>query len=55
MTCDNCEKEDGSRVAYFRWGIANVGFIGCPKHVEEIFEVLREYQRKEYKKECAKR
>lgn len=50
MACENCDKEDGSRVAYFRWGTASIGFIGCPKHVEEIFKVLREHQRKELNK-----
>jgi len=45
MSCDECDQaeEEGS-IAYFRWGKANVGFIGCPKHIKEIFNVLRGFQ-----------
>lgn len=28
-------------VAYFRWKVADIGMIGCLKHLTEIFEVLR--------------
>ena len=42
MSCVDCEKEDGSRVAYFRWGTANVGLIGCPKHLKEIIDCLNQ-------------
>ena len=40
MSCPNCEKEDGSRVAYYRWGTANIGLIGCPKHIKEVLDYL---------------
>ena len=51
MTCKECEKfqEKGNSVYYFRWDIANVGFIGCEKHIGEIFTVLRNHK-KEIKK-----
>ena len=41
MSCPDCEKEDGSRVAYYRWGTANIGLIGCPKHLKEVMDYLR--------------
>jgi hypothetical protein len=41
VNCENCEKEDGSKIAYFRWGTANIGLIGCPKHVKEVLDFLK--------------
>jgi len=40
MSCSECEKEDGSRDAYYRWGVANIGLIGCPKHLKEVIDYL---------------
>lgn len=40
MSCPNCEKETGERVAWYRWGVANIGLIGCPKHVKEVLDYL---------------
>jgi hypothetical protein len=37
----DCEKETGERIAYIRWGTANIGLIGCQKHLKEIIEYLR--------------
>ena len=47
MSCEDCDKRhDGSEgVAYYRWGIANVGMLGCDKHLREIFDALNEAQR----------
>ena len=40
MSCELCDQETGERIAYYRWGTANVGMLGCDKHLREIFEVL---------------
>lgn len=45
MGCENCEKEDGSQIAYYRWGRANIGMIGCKEHLREIFDVLSKHQK----------
>ncbi len=48
MSCEECEKRQNEPgVAYYRWGKANVGMIGCDKHLREIFDVLSKYQRKQ--------
>ena len=47
MACEDCEKaEEDGRVAYVRWGPANIGLIGCDEHVREVLDVLNEHQRK---------
>ena len=46
MSCNNCDiHQEGGLVAYYRWGIANVGIMGCPEHVKEIIDVLNADQR----------
>ncbi len=46
MSCENCEKENGNGegIAYYRWKNANIGMMGCNKHLREIFKVLNENQ-----------
>ena len=46
MGCKDCEEHNEGQkgVAYFRWKNANIGMMGCPKHLKEIFEVLRKAQ-----------
>lgn len=45
MSCDECDRnEENGMIAYYRWGKATVGFIGCDEHLKEIFEVLNKYQ-----------
>ena len=43
MSCPDCEKfaKEGN-VYWYRWGIANIGFICCEKHFLEIREKLEE-------------
>lgn len=48
MSCENRDKAEEIGIAYFRWGRANIGMIGCPEHLKEVFDVLREYQNKAY-------
>jgi len=50
MSCNDCEKfEEEGNIAYYRWGTANVGMIGCKKHLREIFNALDETQNEESK------
>lgn len=47
MSCDECDKyEHDGKIVYFRWGVANIGLIGCPKHLKEVMAVIREHQNK---------
>lgn len=34
MSCKNCDDQKG--VAYYRLGNANVGLIGCDRHLNEL-------------------
>ena len=41
MTCDECEKaQEEGMVAYYRVHVANVGIIGCRKHVKAMIDTL---------------
>ena len=41
MSCKECEKAQKSgMVAYYRWGTANIGLIGCYTHLKEVIEYL---------------
>ena len=44
MSCKDCDEETEKldKIAYFRWGNANVGLVGCSKHLKEAIDVLRE-------------
>jgi len=44
MSCELCDQETGERIAYYRWKTANVGMIGCPQHLREIFDALSKAQ-----------
>ena len=44
MSCRNCDNENGERVAYYRWGSANVGLVGCEEHVREVINALNDIQ-----------
>lgn len=44
MSCKDCEEAEKNGIAYYRWDTANIGMIGCPKHLKEIFEVLNKAQ-----------
>lgn len=46
MSCVDCEKiQDRGDVAYYRLGAANVGIVGCDKHVGLVFLALMAQQR----------
>jgi len=46
MSCEECEKQDGSQgIAYYRWGIANIGILACPKHAKEVIDFLNTKRR----------
>lgn len=48
MSCIDCEKiQDEHKVAYIRWGNANILLSGCRKHLTEVIEVLRKAQEKD--------
>lgn len=53
MSCMACDSKSDypDTMAYYRWKNANVGMIGCNKHLKEIFDALNEVQRKETKNE----
>ena len=41
MSCKECEKaEEEGRVYWYRWGIATIGIIACPKHAKEVIDYL---------------
>lgn len=41
MTCDECDKaQEEGMVAYYRVHVANVGIIGCRKHVKAMIDTL---------------
>lgn len=45
MSCEKCEQyQQEGRVAYFRFGIADIEMSGCPEHLGEVMAVLRDYQ-----------
>lgn len=46
MSCEECDKtnEGQKGIAYYRWKIANVGVMGCKKHLKEIFDALNKIQ-----------
>ena len=50
MACADCEYNDRAvrrgdgTIAYFRWGNANIGLIGCDKDVKEVMAALRKAQ-----------
>ncbi len=45
MSCKECDKfEAEGKIAYYRWGKANVGMIGCEKHLKELFGILDRFQ-----------
>lgn len=47
MSCEDCNKESETikRIAYYRWGTANIGLIGCKKHIKEVIECLNKIKR----------
>jgi len=45
MSCDDCDKyQDEMKVAFYRWGKANIGLLACPVHAQEIISVLNAAQ-----------
>ncbi|MHA1381433.1 MAG: hypothetical protein ACTSRG_23950 [Candidatus Helarchaeota archaeon] len=42
--------ERSERVAYYRWKNANVGLLGCSKHVAEIMDVLNKHKKESLNK-----
>lgn len=48
MSCEECDKynDGGKGIAYYRWGKANIGLTGCPKHLKEVINALNELQKK---------
>jgi len=47
MSCSECEKYNLGQegIAYYRWKNANIGLLGCPKHIKEIINFLNSVQR----------
>ena len=46
MSCEECDKtnEGQQGVAYYRWKTANIGLMGCRKHLREVIEALNKAQ-----------
>lgn len=46
MSCKDCEKaqQETDKVAYFRWGSADIVLLGCKKHLLEITVTLNAHQ-----------
>ena len=46
MSCKDCDEynEGQKGVAYYRWGTANIGLMGCPKHIKEVLDALNKAQ-----------
>ena len=46
MSCDDCKRvQDEGSIAYYRIEAANVGVVGCDKHVGVVFLALMKLQR----------
>lgn len=47
MSCEECEKYNKGQngIAFFRWKNANIGMMGCQKHLREIFDILNKTQK----------
>lgn len=51
MSCGLCSKyQEKGMVAYYRYGTANVGLIGCPKHIKLVINDLNECYKRKNKK-----
>jgi len=47
MSCQECNDfQDSDKTSFFRWKNANIEVRACKKHMIEIYDVLREAQRK---------
>jgi hypothetical protein len=46
MSCKECERyqNEGMGAYFFRFGIADIAIVACPKHAGEVMAVLREHQ-----------
>ena len=45
MSCEECDKfSEKGAIFWYRWNIANIGIVACPKHAKEIIEALNEKQ-----------
>jgi len=42
MGCEECDKtnEGQEGIAYYRWKTANIGLMGCQKHLKEVVNKL---------------
>ena len=45
MSCEDCERfekehQQTGRTYYYRWKNANIGLIGCEKHIKEVIDWL---------------
>ena len=48
MSCQACHDfQETDQTSFFRWKNANVEIRACEYHLSEIFDVLREYQKRE--------
>jgi hypothetical protein len=46
MSCQDCkEAQNQGAVAPYRWGTANIDFVGCRTHLREVFDILNDAQR----------
>lgn len=49
MSCKDCDKfKEEGKIAYYRWDVANIGVIGCEKHLREVFDALNNAQENAY-------
>lgn len=44
MSCEDCDKAKFDGVAYYRWGVADIGIMGCNKHLREVMDALTKIQ-----------
>lgn len=50
MSCKMCDEfQQSDMTSFFRWKNANIEIRACAAHMTEVFEVLRDYQKKEDK------
>jgi hypothetical protein len=44
-TCEDCNRASmNEEIAWYRWKTANLGLIGCKKHLKEVIETLNAIQ-----------
>lgn len=47
MSCEKCGQfQESEMTSYFRWKNANIEIRACKEHLLEVFEVLKNYNKK---------